>query len=83
MTYEVGARGRGWLWEHRAVVTVVCLLILIADAILVGSGLVPFLPIGMLLLGVGVVAALVVVALVLLWLSATASDLPYRVEPVP
>lgn len=81
MRYEVGARNRGWLWDHRAIVAVVCLSVIAANPVLIGSGLVPFLPIGMLLIAGGMVAALIVVALALLWLSATASDLPDNAEP--
>jgi hypothetical protein len=51
------------------------------DSVLVGSGLVPFFPLGMLLIASGMVAALVVVVLVLLWLSTTASDLPHDAKP--
>ncbi len=77
MTYSVGARNGGWLWEHRAVAVVVCLVVIVAGVLLLSSGLVPFVPLGMLLIVADVVAFFVVLVLMLLWLSTTASDLPH------
>lgn len=57
-------------------------MVIAANAVLVGLGRVPFLPVGVLLLAAGMVAVLVVVDLLLLWLSTTASDLPRDAEPV-
>jgi len=81
MTYQVGARNRGWLWEHRAAAVAVCLVVITAGSILLSSSLVPFFPFGLLLIAANVIAALVLAVLVLLWLSTTASRLPHGAEP--
>jgi len=80
MTYPVGPRNKGWLWEHRAIAAAVCIGVIALGAILAGSGLVPF-PVGPLMIVANVVAFLVLVVLVLLWLSTTASGLPHDAKP--
>ena len=81
MTYPVGARNRGWLWEHRVVVTAVCVGVIVSGVTLVGSGFMPF-SVDLLLVVANVAALLVLVVLVLLWLSTTASHLPPHAEPI-
>ena len=81
MTYPVGAQDRGWLWEHRVMAAAVCLLVIATGSLLLNSGVMPFSPLGLLLIVMNVAAALVVVVLVLLWLSTTASNLPHDAKP--
>ena len=80
MTYPVGARNQGWLWEHRFKVIAVCLGVIAVEAVPLSLGLAPF-PLWLLLAVADIVSLLVLAALLLLWLSKTASNLPRGTEP--
>lgn len=80
LTYPVGRRDRGWLWEHRGVAAAVCLAVIAAGYLLMSSDTAS--PLRLLLISLDSVAVLVLLALALVWLSATASHLPQDTEPM-
>ena len=75
MVYSVKDRRKGWLWEHRIVVLLICFAVVILGGIAVYLSLIPFL------LTPVVGAAQIVSALLIIWLSMVSRSPHPNAEP--